>query len=102
MPYIFVSTQIRLECGPTICGDEHSDPELMNYLGAKLVKQMGNNFKEYCTEEIPRLVLNKLERRGYRVVSQSGAGQTMIWTLRKPDTSDSNAMNGPGSLEEQI
>ena len=31
------------ECGPTICGDEHSDPELMNYLGAKLVKQMGNN-----------------------------------------------------------
>ena len=31
------------ECGPTICGDEYSDAELMEYLGAKLTKQLGNN-----------------------------------------------------------
>ena len=31
------------ECGPTICGDEYSDPELMEFLGAKLTKQLGNN-----------------------------------------------------------
>lgn len=29
--------------GPTIVGDEHSDAELMERLGAKLHKQMGNN-----------------------------------------------------------
>ncbi|XP_033625983.1 GTP cyclohydrolase 1 feedback regulatory protein-like isoform X2 [Asterias rubens] len=81
MPYIFVSTQIRLECGPTICGDEHSDPELMNYLGAKLVKQMGNNFTEWRTEYLPRLVLDLLEERGYKVIASTGMGQTMVWTL---------------------
>ncbi|CAF5103584.1 unnamed protein product, partial [Rotaria socialis] len=28
MPYLFVSTRIRLESGPTVVGDEQSDPEL--------------------------------------------------------------------------
>ncbi len=31
------------ESGPCTVGDEESDPELMRYLGAKLVKQLGNN-----------------------------------------------------------
>ena len=31
------------ECGPTIVGDEHSDKELMDYLGATLDKALGNN-----------------------------------------------------------
>lgn len=83
MPYIFISTQIRLECGPTICGDEYSDAELMGYLGAKLTKQLGNNFREYRTTDVPRLVLNKLEERGYNVVGVTGLGQTMVWTLFK-------------------
>ncbi|XP_077999731.1 GTP cyclohydrolase 1 feedback regulatory protein-like isoform X2 [Glandiceps talaboti] len=84
MPYVLVSTQIRLECGPTVCGDEHSDPELMNYLGAKLVTQLGNNFSEYQTPDNVRIVLNKLEQKGYKVVSVSGIGQTCIWTMNKP------------------
>jgi hypothetical protein len=31
------------ECGPTIVGDEWSDPELMEFLGAKLINDFGNN-----------------------------------------------------------
>ena len=42
MPYVLISTQIRLECGPTFCGDEDSDPVLMKYLGAELTQEAGN------------------------------------------------------------
>ena len=31
------------EFGPTIVGDQWSDPELMQYLGASLMKEFGNN-----------------------------------------------------------
>ncbi|XP_052768873.1 GTP cyclohydrolase 1 feedback regulatory protein-like [Mya arenaria] len=81
MPYVFVSTQIRLETGPTTVGDEWSDKELMDLLGATLVKALGNNFSEYQTEDPPRLVLNKLEQAGYRLVTTTGVGQTCIWTM---------------------
>ena len=30
------------ECGPTLCGDEESDPELMVYLNATLKDSGGN------------------------------------------------------------
>lgn len=43
MPYVFVSTRIRLETGPTVVGDEQSDPQLMAYLGAKRVHEKCNN-----------------------------------------------------------
>ncbi|WAR19005.1 GFRP-like protein [Mya arenaria] len=93
MPYVFVSTQIRLETGPTTVGDEWSDKELMDLLGATLVKALGNNLlwltlcsilyhsSEYQTEDPPRLVLNKLEQAGYRLVTTTGVGQTCIWTM---------------------
>ncbi|XP_071961849.1 GTP cyclohydrolase 1 feedback regulatory protein-like isoform X1 [Antedon mediterranea] len=81
MPYVLISTQIRLECGPTICGDESSDPELMAELGAVLTKQVGNNFKEYRSQETARNILNRLELLGYTMVSSAGIGQTMIWTF---------------------
>lgn len=42
MPYVLVSTQIRLENGPTICGDQESDPELMGKLEAVLTQEAGN------------------------------------------------------------
>ena len=42
MPYVLISTQIRLESGPTVCGDEESDPKLMEYLGAELIEESGN------------------------------------------------------------
>ncbi|XP_046847956.1 GTP cyclohydrolase 1 feedback regulatory protein-like [Xenia sp. Carnegie-2017] len=80
MPYIIISTMIRTESGPTIVGDEWSDPELMNYLKAKLSQEYGNNFKEYRSPDPPRVILNKLEKKGYHVVSMAGAGQTCLWT----------------------
>ncbi|CAG2182895.1 unnamed protein product, partial [Oppiella nova] len=42
MPYVLVSTQIRLECGPTIVGDTTSDPQLMQYLNAEKSTPIGN------------------------------------------------------------
>ncbi|XP_076442449.1 GTP cyclohydrolase 1 feedback regulatory protein-like [Babylonia areolata] len=83
MPYVLISTQTRLESGPTIVGDQWSDPNLMDKLGAKLMKEFGNNFEEYRCDEPPRVVLNKLEKLGYHVISMTGVGQTCIWTLLK-------------------
>lgn len=85
MPYVLVSTQIRLENGPTIVGDVDSDPILMEYLNAKPSKQLGNNFVEYITPDLPRVVLNKLEEKGFKVVGVCGIGQTCAWTMYKPD-----------------
>lgn len=85
MPYVFVTTLIRLEIGPTIVGDEWSDPELMHFLGAELINEFGNNFKSYRTPFCPRIILNKLEERGYRVLTMTGVGQTCIWTCYKEE-----------------
>lgn len=85
MPYVVISTRTRLECGPTVCGDEWSDPSLMAYLGAVLKEDAGNDFKYYSSPHAARVVLNKLEAVGYRVVTCAGPGQTCIWTLYKQD-----------------
>ncbi|XP_005109656.1 GTP cyclohydrolase 1 feedback regulatory protein [Aplysia californica] len=90
MPHVIISTQVRLDVGPTFVGDEWSDPELMEYLEASLVKVLGNNFAQYKTEDPPRIVLDKLEARGYRLVTMTGVGQTCIWTLHQ-DLAKSNA-----------
>uniref|UniRef100_H2Y3D9 GTP cyclohydrolase 1 feedback regulatory protein n=1 Tax=Ciona intestinalis TaxID=7719 RepID=H2Y3D9_CIOIN len=84
MPYVLISTLIRLEIGPTIVGDEHSDVALMKELGATLHHRAGNPFKEWSVEDPPRIVLDKLEVLGYKLVGTTGIGQTAIWTLHKP------------------
>lgn len=71
------------EVGPTMVGDEHSDPSLMRYLGATKRNMLGNHFWEYYVDDAPRIVLNKLECCGYRVVSMTGVGQTLVWCLHK-------------------
>jgi hypothetical protein len=38
---------------------------------------------EYRTEDCARIVLDKLEQIGYRVISMTGIGQTCIWLLHK-------------------
>ncbi|NXX12472.1 GFRP protein, partial [Podargus strigoides] len=71
------------EVGPTTVGDEHSDPSLMSFLGATKRNVLGNHFWEYYVNDAPRVVLDKLERCGYRVVSMTGVGQTLVWCLHK-------------------
>uniref|UniRef100_A0A1A8HAD4 GTP cyclohydrolase 1 feedback regulatory protein n=2 Tax=Nothobranchius korthausae TaxID=1143690 RepID=A0A1A8HAD4_9TELE len=83
MPYLLISTQIRLESGPTNVGDEFSDPEVMNYLGARKTTMLGNNFSEYHVDDPPRVVLDKLEKLGFRVLAMTGVGQTLVWCLHK-------------------
>ncbi|XP_023658042.1 GTP cyclohydrolase 1 feedback regulatory protein [Paramormyrops kingsleyae] len=87
MPYILISTQIRLETGPTMVGDEHSDPVIMNYLGARKTTMLGNNFSEYHVDEPPRVVLDKLENIGFRLVTMTGVGQTLVWCLHRDTVS---------------
>uniref|UniRef100_A0A8C0Y7I6 GTP cyclohydrolase 1 feedback regulatory protein n=1 Tax=Cyprinus carpio carpio TaxID=630221 RepID=A0A8C0Y7I6_CYPCA len=38
---------------------------------------------EYHVDEPPRLVLDKLDKIGFRVVSMTGVGQTLVWCLYK-------------------
>ncbi|XP_046877758.1 GTP cyclohydrolase 1 feedback regulatory protein-like isoform X2 [Hypomesus transpacificus] len=83
MPYVLISTLLRLETGPTMVGDESSDPAIMNYLGAKKTNALGNNFSEYHVEEPPRVVMDKLEKMGFSVISMTGVGQTLVWCLHK-------------------
>uniref|UniRef100_UPI00358F556C GTP cyclohydrolase 1 feedback regulatory protein n=1 Tax=Myxine glutinosa TaxID=7769 RepID=UPI00358F556C len=84
MPYVLLSTQIRTETGPTVVGDEASDPELMDYLGATKIQALGNNFYEYRVSDPPRIVLDHLDRRGFCLKQMAGVGQTVIWCMYKP------------------
>ncbi|XP_059176908.1 uncharacterized protein LOC131956470 isoform X2 [Physella acuta] len=97
MPYVIISTQIRLDVGPTVVGDEWSDRELMEYLDATLIKQLGNNYAQYRTEAAPRVVLEKLEKRGYKLVAMTGVGQTCIWTLHKEISDSEKALSSSSS-----
>uniref|UniRef100_T2MGS8 GTP cyclohydrolase 1 feedback regulatory protein n=1 Tax=Hydra vulgaris TaxID=6087 RepID=T2MGS8_HYDVU len=83
MPYIIISVQIRTEHGPTFCGDKDSDVNLMCYLDAVKFQDVGQNFIEYRSPHPPRIIMDKLETVGYKVVSCAGCGQTVIWTLHK-------------------
>lgn len=40
---------------------------------------------EYISTDPPRVVLNKMDQIGYKVVASTGVGQTIIWTLYKPE-----------------
>lgn len=84
MPHILVACKIRLQSGPTLVGDESSNPALMAELDAVLQQDPGDTYAEYRTELPPRIVLDRLQKRGYSVVGQSGIGQTCVWTLVAP------------------
>lgn len=88
MPYVLISAQTNLSTGPTVCGDERADAWVMEYLGAMLEFKKRNDFGEYTSLDPPCVVLNKMDRIGYRVVASTGVGQTIIWTLYKPDEKD--------------
>nr|XP_045612157.1 GTP cyclohydrolase 1 feedback regulatory protein-like [Procambarus clarkii]XP_045612158.1 GTP cyclohydrolase 1 feedback regulatory protein-like [Procambarus clarkii] len=81
MPYLLISTQLKLDTGPTYVGDSESDLELMNYLQAEVITEPTSKSFSYSTKLVPRKVLNLLEVRGWQVVSSASIGQTCIWTL---------------------
>ena len=85
MPYLILSTQIRSEAGPTLCGDEQQDVELMEKIGAKLTQEQGQSFKHFVCPDPPRVVLDRLDKLGYHLVGQCGCGQTVLWTLHKSE-----------------
>eukprot|EP00054_Salpingoeca_dolichothecata_P012964 m.72158 g.72158 ORF g.72158 m.72158 type:complete len:87 (+) comp20222_c0_seq1:57-317(+) len=84
MPYLLISARALLETGPTTCGDSDADPKLMKHCQAELKQELGNTFKTFVSPLCPRKVLDRLEEKGYKVISQSGPGQTCVWTLHKP------------------
>ena len=63
----------------TVAGPEESRRRLVHYF-------LPVSSEEYRCSEPPRVVLDKLEKRGYRVVSMTGVGQTCIWTLHCEDS----------------
>ncbi|CAD5121369.1 DgyrCDS9891 [Dimorphilus gyrociliatus] len=98
MPYVVISTKVRLESGPCTVGDADSDKELMEYLDATLTKKSGNNFYEYETRYVPRMVLNMLEQRGYYVVAMTGVARDFRCIVGD-ESSDSNMM---GYLDAEL
>ena len=61
-----------------------SQDDMRRYSYCNLVSPLVYS-KVYKTPDVPRVVLNKLAQRGYRVVSSAGVGQTCIWTLYKEE-----------------
>eukprot|EP00039_Didymoeca_costata_P006983 m.95170 g.95170 ORF g.95170 m.95170 type:complete len:101 (-) comp13480_c1_seq6:284-586(-) len=84
MPYLIISSHSVLERGPTMCGDAEAPKEIMDILEAQKMKKLGNTFEEFISQLPPRIILNRLELLGFNVVTQSGPGQTCVWTLKGP------------------
>ena len=57
---------------------------------------------EYRSPDAPRVVLNKLEKLGYSVVTCCGIGQTCIWTLHKPDAGCSDSSSGTDLVNQAV
>ncbi|KAL8169401.1 UNVERIFIED_CONTAM: hypothetical protein K2H54_048523 [Gekko kuhli] len=57
-----------------------------------MMKQVKCGHWEYYVHDAPRIVLDKLEKRGYRVISMTGVGQTLVWCLHKESTENANIL----------
>uniref|UniRef100_A0A452R4N7 GTP cyclohydrolase 1 feedback regulatory protein n=1 Tax=Ursus americanus TaxID=9643 RepID=A0A452R4N7_URSAM len=95
MPHPLSSAQIHTEVGPTPVGDGRSAPELMWYLGASKRSVLGNHFCEYFISDPPCMVLDKLERKGFHVLSKREVGgPTLVWCLHKDSLSHTEEQMG--------
>ena len=97
MPYMVIK-----HCGnnqETIVGDPYTDAELMKFLNAVQRGVDYSNFSNkrsyvYVTADDPRIILNKLESRGFKVVTMASTTmkdrgcdwqyENVTWTLHKP------------------
>ena len=86
MPYVIVEYHTSSERSKV--GDSQSDRQLMQYLSAWSTQGGG-----YWTDEKPRIILNKLEAVGYRLMAMTStldsrslsSDQFLYWTLHKPE-----------------
>ncbi|CAJ0928831.1 unnamed protein product, partial [Mesorhabditis belari] len=84
MPYLLVSTVIRLGSGPTMIGDvDTTTEEIASAVDAELKQELGHAVPEWTSPHPPGKVLNILEKLGWHVQSTAGVGQTLVWTLYK-------------------
>ncbi len=88
MPYLLITSDVvgglpaasqRLHSGPTVVGDVDSDPKLMGYLSATKDQDAWYYESPHCA----RVVLNKLEEAGWKMVTSGGKGELWTWTLHK-------------------
>lgn len=83
MPHVIVYSE-DLD-GPTYVGDSKSDQELMKRLNAEYTDD-----GTWSSSEPARIVLDKLENEGYKIISSTGfmnneisSQRAIVWTLRK-------------------
>lgn len=58
-------------------------------------------FFRYVTDWPPRMVLDRLSREGFRIITMAGIGQTCVWTMAKEavvDRAEEERVNG-GKVE---
>ncbi|KAK8789180.1 hypothetical protein V5799_021036 [Amblyomma americanum] len=81
MPYVMVMKRNNQPgTGPSYLVHPNIDPTLLEYFCAR-VSQLYSGC--YETSDPPCTVLDKLELKGYRVVSQSSDNNCYIWTLHR-------------------
>lgn len=77
MPYICVQSDDLN--GTTIIGDSQCDVKFMQTLGAVFDEAL----RGFITRHSARLVLDKLEKKGFVVVACSESHDRITWTLHK-------------------
>lgn len=55
----------------------------MGFTGREKTTLCASCSSEYHVDDSPRLVLDKLEKIGFRVVTMTGVGQTLVWCMYK-------------------
>ncbi|VDN32304.1 unnamed protein product [Cylicostephanus goldi] len=81
MPYMLVCSQIPIEDGPTTIGNIDIDSALAERLEAQPSRMFFTI--TYLTNLGPQVVLNILEREGWKVIGVAGTGNACIWTLHR-------------------
>lgn len=77
MPYMFVRSDWL--SGPTVVGDSKSDVKFMQSLDAVF----DQTSQYFVTQDVARVVIDKLEKKGYRVITSCESHSRICWTLHK-------------------
>lgn len=83
MPYVFISCEYDEGLHPSFTTIEHMDEKLIEYLDGKLMPEYKSAKKHWESPYSPGVVLTKLEKEGYEVISCCCNNDILHWTLRK-------------------